>query len=221
MTALLLITAALLVPQEKNEAEELFKKMEEKIEKAKSVQVKLRGTVDDMELSGALWLDEGGKVRIDLEGKSSRGSMTAAAISDGKKARLDSSDRPAPRRFDVPETFDRLIRTSAARAGFVSSFEFFEGGERVKADPETAFVAKAFKLGVKEIVGDRDCQAVDYMVSRRGKDASVTVWIDTGTFLPLKRVLKADTKTLTETYAAFKLDEKIDPAKFEFPKPEK
>ena len=50
----------------------------------------------------------------------------------------------------------------------------------------------------------------------------MTVWIDTKTNLPVKRVTEVtegDTKmTMTETIKKFKLDEKVDPKTFELPK---
>ena len=63
----------------------------------------------------------------------------------------------------------------------------------------------SFKVGEK---GDRDAGAV-------------TVWIDSKTLLPLKRVVVANprsTQVVTEMYKQFTLDPKINANDFELPK---
>lgn len=224
MTALLLIAAALLVPQAKNEAEELFKKMEAKLAKAKTVQVKVSGAMEDLKfkMSGELSLDEGGKARIEMVGKADQQTVNAGMVSDGKRVRVHSSNQEEPRRYEAPETLGRLIRNCLARAGVMGAFDVVDGESGAKVDPDIAFVASGFKLGPREKVGEREAQAVLYRLARKGEeDSSATVWIDPETHLPLKREVKMERQALTESYSGFTLDEKVDPAKFELPKPEK
>jgi outer membrane lipoprotein-sorting protein len=217
----LLIAISLLLPQEKNEAEELFKKMEGKLANAKTVQLKLSGEMQPMKfgLSGELLFDEGGKMRIEFEGKSGPDLIKALMLSDGKKLRLESSDKKDPKQFEVPETLGKLARACFARAGFVGTLDALDNDRDVKLEPDAQFAPKEFKLGAKEKVGDREAQAVDYKLVKAGHPESVaTVWIDTETLLPLRRAVKMGEMALTENYSGLKLDGKIDAAKFELPK---
>jgi outer membrane lipoprotein-sorting protein len=221
MTSLILIAAALLLPQEKNEAEELFKKMEGKVTKAKSVHIKMAGRMDPegLELTGELWLDDGNRGRCELKAKKDQETDTALLISDGKKVQMSGSGGKENRPFDAPESIVRLMRICASRAGVMGTLDASQREEKAKVDPETAFTASDFKLGAKEKVADRESQAISYKLTRKGEqEASVTVWIDTETHLPLKRSMKKGSRTLTETYTEFTLDGKIDAAKFELTK---
>jgi len=216
-----LVAIALILPQEKNEAEDLFKKMEEKLAKAKTVQLKLSGEMQPMKLglTGELLFDEAGKLRMELEGKAGPDLMKALMLSDGKKLRLESNDKKDPKQFEVPETLGKLARACFARAGFVGTLDALDNDRDVKLEPDAQFAPKEFKLGAKEKVGEREAQAVDYKLAKEGHPESVvTVWIDKETLLPLKRTVKMGGMALTETYSGLKLDEKIDAAKFELPK---
>lgn len=223
MRLLFALVALLIVPQEKDDAEALFKRMEEKVVKAKSLRATLAGEMEEakFKLSGDLLLDEGSKVRIDVLGKGETEERKALVISDGKKLYMKSSDSENAQGFDAPESFGKLMRTTFARAGFLSAFEFCDSENRAKTDPGTAYTMTGLKLGAKEKIGDRNAQAVTYTVTRKGRDAAATVWIDAATHLPLKRILKMEGMTLSETYSDLKVDEKIDPAKFELPRPPK
>lgn len=220
LAALALLLVAL---QDKNEAEELFKKMEEKVVKSKSVQAKLAGEVEaaKFKLSGMVYLDEGSRFRMEVQGNSDGVLKSATVISNGKKVYLKSSDDQWPKRFDAPETFSKLMRTSFARAGFLSAFEFSDSESLAKTDPATAYTVSGFKLGVKEKVGKVEAQVITYTVTRNKRDAAVTLWIDPATLLPLKRLLEMGGTSLSESYSEVKIDEKIDASKFEVPKEEK
>ena len=224
MKATILIGFALLLPQEKNEAEELFKRMEDKIAKAKAVHLKATGEMDMMKfsLSGEMNLGEGGKMRVELEGQSGEREMKASLVSDGKRLRLESTDKGKPREFDISDKLTALSRACLARGGFLGTLDSFDNEKSVNAEADDLFAASAFKMGAREKVGERDAQSVEYKLDKKGhRTTEAAVWIDVETRLPLKRTLKKGPVTLTETYSDFTLDEKIDPAKFELPKPAK
>lgn len=223
MKLLAVAAIALLLPQEKNEAEELFKKMEEKIAKAKSVRMTFEVSLDPegAKLTGELLLDEGNRARWHMEGKKDGVFDSGTLTSDGTRA-LMLAGGVKNRPFDVPESMGRLMRLSLARSGFLGLVDASHREEKAKADPATAFIASGFKLGAKEKVGDRESQAIDYTLSVKGNpDASMTVWVDRETNLPLKRTFRSGSRKRDETYTAFTLDPKIDPAKFELPKENK
>lgn len=82
------------------------------------------------------------------------------------------------------------------------------------------FLLKNFKLGVKEMVGKREAQVVQYQIQHRkiGDLATVSVWIDTSTHLPLKRAMVGTyTGRSTETYHVFTVNSKLDGKLFEIP----
>jgi outer membrane lipoprotein-sorting protein len=221
MSLSVLIAVALMVPQETNEAEKLFKKMEEKIAKAATIRVKMAGALEAMKLTltGDLLMGEGARMRVDLEGKLQEQVMKAGLICDGKRLRLESSDKPDAKFFDVPEKMGEPARSSLARGGLQGVLDSFDSEEGVKATANDLFAVSAFTMGAKEKVGEREGQAVNYKLEKKGHPTSeTTVWIDTETQLPLKRVIKMAGMVLNETYSEFKVGEKIDPAKFELPK---
>jgi hypothetical protein len=91
------------------------------------------------------------------------------------------------------------------------------------ADLGKDFPVKNFKLGVKEMVGKREAQVVQYQIQNRiiGKLAEVSVWVDTNTQLPLKRAMaeKQEGKEIrtTETYGMFTVDGNLDGKLFDIP----
>src|SRR5581483_1800247 len=96
-----------------------------------------------------------------------------------------------------------------------------------KIDEE--FKVSDFKLGKKEMVGKQEAQVVEYKtVPKQQADTPfmLTVWLDTKTHLPLKRVAvlvltkdnRKATYTSTETFTKLELDGKIDAKQFELPK---
>ena len=90
MKLLALSVVALLLPQEKNEAEELFKKMEEKLEKATTISVKVKGTMKagDMSVEGDLIVGEGNRARSDMKLKSGDSTRAFSAVSDGDRTQV-------------------------------------------------------------------------------------------------------------------------------------
>jgi hypothetical protein len=86
-----------------------------------------------------------------------------------------------------------------------------------------------FVLGKKEQVGEREAQVIDYKLVMDNGPPQVTestiwlgtVWLDTETKLPLKRVLSFknanESRRVTETYR-IRINIKIDEKKFELPK---
>lgn len=84
-------------------------------------------------------------------------------------------------------------------------------------------VASGFKVGAREKVGMRETQVLHYVVNGKnpgpGAAVTITVWIDTQTNLPLKRVCAMDNGIRTEeVYSDWQLNATMDPALFELPK---
>jgi outer membrane lipoprotein-sorting protein len=214
---------ALLLVQEKNEAEELFKKMEEKIAAAKSIHVTLKGVMaqeaQEIGLSVELHLGEKNQASGEFTMKNGPREISGRCVSDGRNVGTRAIDGKLTPPFEAPETLGRQLRVRLARAGVAATIEALQIERIAKQDPETAIGASDFKLGEKEKIRDREAQRVDYTMTKAGEpERKATIWIDLATHLPLKRVLKMRSMTLTEEYTVLVTDAKIDPAKFELPK---
>jgi len=223
----------LVVPgADKDDAEKLFRQMEAKLMKAKTVDCAFDAKVEADKtgtLKGAVLLGEGNKVRIEMSNESGGMKGEETVISDGTKSK--ASDKGALT-TDVPKWLGEAVRAAVARCG-VALLSVL--GPR-PADPEKEFPEKEFKidehfqvsdfkLGKKEMVNKQEAQAVQYTLTLKKpkkEKIEVSVWIDPKTQLPLKRVLTGtlDGKkmTITETYTKMEIDGKIDPKQFELPK---
>jgi len=215
-----LIAVALLLPQEKNEAEELYKKMEAKILEAKTIQVKVKGSMEDgkIGLAADILLGESNRARLDVEMQIQGSIRTFGSVSDGKSIQVTATDGTRQAAYATPETFGVLFRRGIAIVGAMHASSAFSG-RMATSDPATAYKVSDFVLGPKGKVGETEAQMVQYKVATKyDTNITVMVWIDPKTHLPLKRTVTAAMKSGEETYSEVKLDEKIDAAKFELPK---
>jgi len=87
------------------------------------------------------------------------------------------------------------------------------------ADLDKDFPVKNFKLGVNEMVGQREAQVVQYQIQNNiiGNLSEMSVWIDTKTQLPLKRAETGKRERSTETYGVFTVNSKLDGKLFDIP----
>jgi outer membrane lipoprotein-sorting protein len=214
---------------EPNEAEKLFREMDKKVTSAKSLEctfeAKVEGGKEAGTIKGSLMLTEGNKSRLEMSFEHSGKTDKETMVSDGTKMG-PLSDKTPKGRQDAPKWLNDAYRGALGRSGLTVPLMFItrvgEQPKEFKADDE--FKVSDFKLGKKEKVGDQEAQAIQYKLAIKEfpEPLTATVWIDTKTNLPLKREItakKGDEKlTVTETYSALKIDPKIDPKKFEFPK---
>lgn len=232
MTAVLLLLGSVLVfSQQKNEAEALFKRMEEKLAKAKTVQVKSRGSTmtaeGEMAATVELSWEAGSKARLDSDMKiPEQGEFKSRFVSDGKNAALSG---PQAQSGKTPQNLiSDLVRSWSRGGGFFAAAWIEAATFKDKRHPKRANVPKTvdFKLGPKENVGPRDAQKIEFTLTEveSGK-VSMALWIDLESHLPLKREMRGlhgqEKLTFTEFYSDFKLDEAIDPSKFDLSKEKK
>jgi outer membrane lipoprotein-sorting protein len=226
---------------DKNEAEQLFRKMETKLTGAKSLECTYEaksegGTTAGRytgSFKGSLALAEGNKSRLEMSGKFEGEEVRKTTdVSDGERIVSLAEDGTEANNLTAPKWNNDAHRAQMARSAFflfVIGAPFggspFGAPKVFKADEELK--VSDFKLGKKEKVGDKEAQAVQYNLNVKqlaGPPYTVTVWIDTKTNLPLKRELtrfaeEAKSKScVTEIYSKISIDEKIDPKKFELPK---
>jgi outer membrane lipoprotein-sorting protein len=223
-----------------NEAEKLFRTMEEKIKAANAVQadfdVELKGHGKDAKGKAAARFAKGKgsllftkenqarlKMTVDEMGK----KVTTEAVSDGKRMKFAKSPDVIARAEanPAPLLLHGLISTMVSGPGLWEMDE----GEYLNAAAAGFFKFAvegirlvAFEAGAPEKVGGRDAKVVSYMVAGLpgATNYHITLWIDAHTLLPLKRVLVpvgSESGRVTET-CEFTLNPKIPAGAFQLPK---
>jgi hypothetical protein len=223
---------------EPNEAEKLFRQMEDKMMKAKSVEC-VGETKEEQDADGTIVIrlrpytlcSEGNKGRIELTIKLTDKTHKIIHIADGTKTATTFDGKSEDPKL-IPKFFPKVLRAHITRGSpslnsILLGDDPIEQPKEFKLDEE--FKVSDFKLGKKEMVGKQEAQVVEFKtVSKQMPDTpiKVMVWLDTKTQLPLKRVAvytltdgnRKATYTTTETYTKLELDGKIDPKQFELPK---
>jgi hypothetical protein len=127
----------------------------------------------------------------------------------------------------TPKKFHRFASLFVSRLGVFPSFPGipFAIAEADKLDKVEGSKLDAwdFKASAAEKIDGRDAKVVRFKVGEQGdRDAAlVTIWIDSKTLLPLKRVVVPNPRSpavATEVYKQFTLDPKIDAKLFQLPK---
>jgi len=228
MKVLALCATVLLLPQERNEAHALLKKMESKLLDAKTLQLKVEGTSrlsnSPVTLKSSLLIGEDNRFQFDLDVAKSEGNVIFQAVSDGSKWKTSIDKFNIP--IDVPPNLKVQLVEAFFRSGTLFCARWLEAmADKEDKRPEFRKLPDYanFKMGRKEKMGGRDVQLIHFTIKGPDNPVSVSLWIDVGTTLPVKRELRGmqgvvDVTTV-ETFSELKLDEKIDPAKFELPKP--
>jgi outer membrane lipoprotein-sorting protein len=213
---------------EPNEAEKLFREMEAKVTKAKNVECVYEAKAEfgkgTGSVKGTLLIGEGNKVRVEVDGEFAGMKDKRTSVSDGTKGVLDI-DKNSPA-LSVPKWLHEAHRAAITRAGLLEpAFVVQPPGQKdTEFQLESKYQVADFKLGKKEKVGEQEAQVIQYTLKATGTRVTfaVSVWVDTKTQLPLKRVLSGmmgDQKiTVNETFTKLDLDAKIDPKQFELPK---
>lgn len=208
--------------QEENKAETLMKKMGEKLTQAKSLKVDVKLNIEKDEpgeLGGTLSLEEKDKADMALTGKKESGEeITFRLTSDGEHAMArwtEGKRKPDTAEKETPEGLNRDLASLFAQGGCLvitgAAVTSRKGGPLLVSD----FVEVSnFTMGKRETIDNHETQSVEYRIVTKdrasGLEGTATVWIDTATHLPLKRVLifgqETRKMTITETYTSYKLD---------------
>jgi outer membrane lipoprotein-sorting protein len=223
-----LLTAALPAAgqAQHNEAETLFCAMEKKIQAAKAFRVAftVEITADEEErvgrFEGSLLLTNDNKGRMvisEIGGQSRKWEL----VSDGKRVRSEGATSETPKNFHGPASI------FVSRLGVFPTFPgipfVIAEADKVSKVEGSKLDAWDFKAGAAEKIGGRDARVVRFKVGEKGdRDAvAVTLWIDSKTLLPLKRVVVPTPRSaavVTERYKQFTLDPKIKARAFGLPK---
>lgn len=228
MLATVLVLASVSLQDEA--PEKLFRRMEEKIAGARTLQSAFKASFGGEargELAGGFLL-QGQSGRMTLEGTAQGKPVKILRVSDGKRTKVVSQDNAIRVEEETPPRFGEDTRTVVSRLGFCTMFFSFmrtpDSSKEGKPLAQT-LVTRDFSKGAREKVGERDAQAVSYTLvetERNEVGVTVSVWVDLETALPLKRVVtfrrEGKEVTITETSSDFRLDAEIEPSKFELPK---
>lgn len=208
--------------------EKLFRQMEEKVARAKTLNIDFE-TV--MEGGGLLARDKKEKVvtrgTFHLAGRSfhfasTQGKGHGELISDGSKMKEHDTAHGLALAGDTPRDAEKLLKEAIVQFGVLPAIDVFAHGPDNltvrQGRRELKVVYSDFRFGKREKVGGKDAQVIEYKVAAFGSSAPMTLWLDVRTGLPLKRSFPFMGGPLTETYSTFVLDGKIDDKLFELPK---
>jgi outer membrane lipoprotein-sorting protein len=215
-----------------DDALESFRRMEQQVLKCETfeaqIEVVITGAPADKRVKCRLLVARGNKMRWEIDMTAAGRPHRATTVSDGERMRTIGA---VPRQNDqAPQQLTEIALSSVTRSGvWMTLYAILENQDPAKEykefDADKSFAVSDFKLGPKEIVAGNEAQVLEYNVKIAGESILVTVWIDTGTHLPLSRVLKAKDKDkegpyqviVTETYLKVTLDENTDDKEFEIP----
>jgi outer membrane lipoprotein-sorting protein len=218
-----------------DEAVELFRRMEQQVLECKTFEAQMElaiarepGDSEDPEIpkgvKGRLLVARGNRMRWEIDMIAAGRQHKATTVSDGARMLTIGA---VPRQNDqAPEQLTEIALSSMTRGGLwlplIAVLENHDPAKEYKDfDPDKSFAVSDFKLGPKEMVAGTEAQVLEYNAKIAGHSFFVTVWIDTQTHLPLKRMLKAGPNQvliLTESYTKVVLDEEADDKEFEVPK---
>ena len=227
LTLVLPVAAAWPAVAQENEAEKLFRIMEQKVRTAKTLQLRCQLSITDAasknwNINGTLTLGEGDKLRLEVDGRLFGEAVKFLSVSDGIKMK-SVGDPNAPKEDKTeksPKGIGACFRGALPHAGlFASSLNM---DQRNDLAPER-FKLSAFKFAGKEKIGAHDTQVIEFTVREKGapEPLSMKIWLDAKTNLPVKLAMsggKSDITDIIETYSEFTVDAKVGPRLFELPK---
>ncbi len=230
LPVLLSVVPTITGAQGDDKAEKLFRAMEERLSRARTVRLAFRvdwhlgrekGT-----FRGTFLLAAGNKARLQVKGAVLGKDVDAVLVSDGARIGVLDSSAAKPLEAPAPKPLNEIMTAALSRSGLFLNLDLLgrqldrkDGGQLKAAE---LFPVSDRKLGRKEKLMGREAQIVTYAVRYDAeRKLNATLWIDRETGLPLKRVLthrEVQKEQITETYTDLKLNEKLDPKQFELPK---
>jgi RNA polymerase sigma factor (sigma-70 family) len=211
-----------------NQAENLFRESEKKLSEADQAQITVestleRGTLKKGHLKGTLLLAKGNKANMAVQGNLDGEEFKMSAVSNGSKMKMEVTMSKPQEEQNTPKDLNAMFAGSFSRVGVLAGFRTRtqQAGEQ-EPGLDDLYKVSDFVLGKKEKVGERESQVIEYKLVMDNRDtAETTIWLDTETKLPLKRVFNSkndnESYRVTETYQ-IRINGQIDEKKFELPK---
>src|SRR5439155_18913242 len=164
----LLIGARSLVQED--EAERACRDMEKRLLAAKTMRVVFALTLEvdarQDKLKGGLWLAEGNKVRIEVDGTMAGKPMAMLTVSDGT-AMIAQGNGVGPAARETPRGTGELIRGTVGRAGVFAGL-FYRGPDSKDPAVDDLFQVSDFKIAAREKMGEREVVVIEYKIGFRG-----------------------------------------------------
>jgi len=204
-------------PRPPEDAETVFRKLEKRLEEAKSVSAKFRLTIEaeagTVSVQGGIRWKPGDRfdIRTDAEGSKDgeTRSRTIRLTSDGKTLRSGEEKGRAPKGYG------RLLAASMVRSGFFpvasGQLQFFP--TKLSDDPTTpdeAIRVGGFAFGASEKVGGKECTVLEFdMEIERFVEpaARVRLLLDPKTLLPVRLSYGSKGSKILVTFEEVSLDE--------------
>ncbi|NUN49950.1 MAG: hypothetical protein HUU15_14075 [Candidatus Brocadiae bacterium] len=191
-----------------------FEALEKRLSEAKTLRVVCKASAEGPRKDihdTTLVLAAGGKARVEFNWKRADGmALVATYISDGARMWKEPDVDKAKK---TPEGLSPALARAFARAGVLAlsgvSATFQSGG--AAPDPGAHAISEV-------TAGDADGKTTEirYTVNAGKPDAmKVRLWLDAKTKTPVKRSMDVAGWVLVETYEAFEIGGKLDPALFQ------
>jgi outer membrane lipoprotein-sorting protein len=214
-----------------NEAEKLFRAMQERIKAANAIQVafniQIKANGKQARGKGSLVFTKENQAQFKMTMDEAGKEVTAEAISDGKRMKFAKSPELIAKveADPAPAVLHSLLGTMVSGPGLWLAYE----GDYLNA-AAAGFFKRAvegirlvfFEAGTPEKVGGRDAKVITYAMAGLpgAADYNVTLWIDAQTLLPLKRLIVpvgSESVRITEG-CEFILNPKIEAGAFKLPR---
>ncbi len=220
LVAVLILSGGSLSADEKDEAKELFDRVEKKLAEADTIQLTVEGKLKAGEESGTVkatfWVAQGNKVRADISiqggGKTREGSM----ISNGTRLKTGSPGQGFEEKDTPKHLRDNLVYT-LSRLGFTASLMHPKPRDETKPQKDNIAVS-GFRLDKRDRINGREVHVLHYQFALAGEEKKfdATLYIDVKTLLPVLRTVPAY-GNLREEYQ-YRLNEKVGEGRFDLPK---
>jgi outer membrane lipoprotein-sorting protein len=213
----MIILIALTIWLQEGTAEESYRRIEETLEKAKSLSVnyKIELATGDLKMtgSGTILLKEGNRLKVTLSsGGAGIAKLDASSVSDGSTIRsLPKRPGSTETEWVTPKTLNERVTVALLRSG---CFELHRLPGRMRGydtNPKESLVISDLRRGDD----DSGLRTLVYTLQEGSGRGEMRVWIDPNTWLLRKRVFtipaqgRQPPSTVTETYETFAVNSEI------------
>jgi outer membrane lipoprotein-sorting protein len=226
MLILAVLSLGLPAQAQENEGEKLYRKAEQQIRSAKGLKVVFEvngGSGNDTaKTMGYMMVAEGNKARLEIKTTIADTTQQEQIVADGKESALLEGGKVVGQRLPVDPASAEAALAIVIRAGVLAVLQIAPE-PKTKFDIDKILPMSEFKLGAKEMVGSREAQVVTYKLAPPlGEPLQITLWLDTKTDLPIKRMTLGKVKDVksiaVEVYTEVGLNPTFDAKIFELPK---
>lgn len=209
-----MIVAAIVLAAVQQNAEELFRKFEEKVAKAKSVSVTFKlvsseGRMvepeENLKISGTIRFKPGDRMTFDVTVVEKSRVEKISGRSDGRTLKVSGKEEDRS-----SKGLSKFLSGAFVKSGF-SLLQAIGGDKDGSPDPDTLFKPSDFKIAEGSRI---EVKVVSYTLEIEGKKMAVSLWLDTEKLVPVQRRVTVEQMSFMEHYEKVSFDE-IPDAEFE------